>query len=168
MSIPLCYWAAGCCAVVVFMRFLPDHEDGHMRAMKCNLPYSRQDGRWVPPQGNQSTWSSYAFDPVIDPSYDRHLDGSAMTYGQFSERDSHEPGRPATSTLGHVSSAVKYLAVIQDEQQDHRPLQSHFGAWAVCVEQPGAFVVAAFDNDGKLLTRLEYPPPLRRRRHTNS
>jgi hypothetical protein len=91
-----------------------------------------------------------------------------MTYGRFGYRDSHEPGRPATSTLGYVSPDVKYLAVIQDGQLDYRPLQSHFGAWAVCVEKPGAFDVAAFDSDGKLLTRLEYPPPsfyrLRRRR----
>jgi hypothetical protein len=87
-----------------------------------------------------------------------------MTYGVFREGDSHEPGRPASSALGHVSPDVKYLAVIQDGQQDRRPLQSHFGAWTVCVEKPGTFDVAAFDSDGKLLKCLEHPAPFPRHR----
>lgn len=69
-----------------------------------------------------------------------------MTYGRVGYRDSHEPDRRAASTLGSASSDVKYLAVIQDGQLDYRPLHSHFGAWAVCVEKPGAFDVAAFDS----------------------
>ena len=59
---------------------------------------------------------------------------------------------------------MKYLAVIQDGQRDYRPLQSHFGAWAVCVEKPGIFDVAAFDGHGKLLKCLEQPFPLDRLR----
>ena len=91
-----------------------------------------------------------------------------MTYGSFEYRDSHEPGRPGTVVLGHVSPDVIYLAVIQDGQQDYRPLQSHFGAWAVCVEKPGAFDVAAFDSDGKLLTYLERPAYRPRRCRTDT
>lgn len=167
MSIPMCCWAAQCRAEVTFMQFRPRPEDGRMAAMTTTVPYARQDGRWVPPRGNQFLFSSYAFDPVTDPGYDRHLDGDTMTYGQFRRGDSHQPGRPASSALGHVSRAVKYLAVIQDGQQDYRPLQSHFGAWAVCVEKPGIFDVAAFDSDGKLLKCLEQPFPLHRLRRTN-
>ena len=164
MSIPMCCWAAECCAEVTFMRFLRHPEDGHMAAMTTTVPYARQDGRWVPPRGNQYHLSSYAFDPVTDPDDDRHLDGSAMTYGRFRVGDSHEPGHPASSAVGHVSPAVKYLAVIQGGHQDYRPLQSHFGAWAVCVEKPGSFDVAAFGSDGKLLQCLEHPSPLHRLR----
>jgi hypothetical protein len=36
-----------------------------------------------------------------------------------------------------VSPEVKYLAVIQDGQQDYRPLQSHIGTYLVCLEKPG-------------------------------
>lgn len=164
MSIPLCYWAAECCAVVTFMRFHPRPDDGYMTAMTCTLPYSRYDGRWIPPQGTRTSWLSYGFDPVIEPDYDRHLDGSNMTYGQLRERGGHEPGQPASSALGYVSPEVKYLAVIQDGQQNYRPLQSHFGAWTVCVEEPGAFDVAAFDSAGKLLKCVECPPPFHRHR----
>jgi hypothetical protein len=70
MSIPMCYWAAECCAEVTFIRFLRHPEDGHMAAMTSTVPYARQDGRWVPPRGNQYLLSSYAFDPVTDPDYD--------------------------------------------------------------------------------------------------
>ena len=95
MWIPLCCWAGECCGVVAFMYFTPDHEDGHMRAMTILVPYTREDGRWVAPQGN--TFGGYSsnngFDPLSDPDDRRHLDGSTMTYGMFSPRDSHQPGR---------------------------------------------------------------------------
>ncbi len=87
------------------------------------MHYARQDDRWLPPQSNQFSGHSIndGFDPVADPDYSRHLDGSTMTYGQFSSGDSHEPGRPATTAFGHVSPAVTYLAAIQDGQYDYRP-----------------------------------------------
>jgi hypothetical protein len=58
MSIPMCYWATECCAVVTFMRFLPHPEDGHMMAMTSTAPYARQDGRWDPRQGKLTNWLS--------------------------------------------------------------------------------------------------------------
>ena len=128
MSIPICYWSAGCCAVVTFMRFLPHPQGGHIRAMTSTVPYRREGDRWAPPDGRTFIWQSYAFDPVTDPGFDQHLDGNSMTYGNVAERDSHQPGQPASTALGHVSHAVRYLAVIQDGRQDYRPLQSHFGA----------------------------------------
>jgi hypothetical protein len=160
MWIPLSYWSVGCCGVVAFMFFLPDHEDGHMRATTTLMHYTREDGRWAPPQGDLfSAWSANdGFDPITDPDDRRHLDGSTITYGQFSPRDRHEPGRPASAAIGHVSPEVKYLAVIQDAQQDYRRLQSHFGTYLVCVEHPGPFGVAAFDSTGKLMEVLPYPP----------
>jgi len=36
---------------------------------------------------------------------------------------------------------VKYLAVVQDGRKDRGPLESHFGAWVFCTEQPGPFEV---------------------------
>jgi hypothetical protein len=161
MWIPLCYWVSGCCGVVAFMFFWPDHKDGHMLATTTLMHYTREDGRWMPPQSNQFFGHSNndGFDPLADPDYSHHLDGSTMTYGQFSPRDSHEPGQPASTAFGHVSPEVKYLAVIQGGEYDYRPLHSHFGTWIVCVEKPGPFEVAAFDSNGKLLKFLQYPPP---------
>jgi hypothetical protein len=45
-----------------------------------------------------------------------------MTYGEFAESDSHEPGQPASTAVGYISPAVRYLAVIQDGRQDFRRL----------------------------------------------
>jgi hypothetical protein len=162
MSIPIAYWSAECCAVVAFMQFRRDYDTGQVWAATCTVPYAREDGQWVPPRHSVFYWQSYAFDPVTDPGCDRHLDGNAMTYGAVGENAGHEPGQPASVTLGHVSPAVRYLAVIQDGRQDYRPLQSHFGAWVVCLEQPGIFDVAAFDSDGSLLACLEHPFPFTR------
>jgi hypothetical protein len=52
----------------------------------------------------------------------------------------HRPGAPE----------IKYLAVIQDGSEHRRPLESHFGAWIVCTEQPGEFQVAGLDEDGNV------------------
>jgi hypothetical protein len=162
MSIPISYWSGECCAVVAFMQFRRDPDTGQMWAATCVVPYAREDDRWVPPRHDVFSWRSFAFDPVIDPGYDRHLDGNAMTYGDAGENAGHEPGRPASFTLGNLSPSVKYLTVIQDGQQDYRPLQSHFGAWVVCTEQLGIFDVAAFDAQGRLLACLEHPFPFTR------
>jgi hypothetical protein len=161
MAIPLCYWSGRCCGAVAFMFFWPDPEDGRLRPSTSVIPFSREDGRWVAPQGTAIYgWSpNDGFDPIVDPDYSRHLDGNTMTYGESSPPDSHQPGQPASTALGHVSSEVKYLAVIQDGQQDHRPLESHFGTYLVCVEEQGPFDVAAFDSKGQLLTVLPHPSP---------
>jgi hypothetical protein len=168
MWIPLCYWTGECCGVVAFMFFSPDPEDGHIRPLTTLMPYSREGDRWVPLPGNifAAGGINDGFDPVIDRDYSRHLDGSTMTYGTFAPRDGHEPGRPASTALGHVSQEVKYLAVIQDGRQDYRPLQSHFGTYLVCVEKPGPFDIGAFDRDGKHLETLQHPSPMYRR-HRN-
>jgi hypothetical protein len=163
MRIPFCSWSAGCCAVVAFMQFSPGQQPGRMEASALKMPYFRQDGRWVPVPRQGFLALSLGFDPVAGPDYGRRLDGSTITYCQFSHGDSHEPGQPASTVLGFASPDVKYLAVTQDGQQDYRPLQSHFGAYLVCVEKPGPFDVAAFDSDGQLLETLAYPLPGYRR-----
>ena len=170
MSVPLCCWAAGRCAAVAFLQFHRDPDDGRVQAMAATVPYTRQDGRWVPPQGSISYWWSFKFDPVSDPGRDLSLDGRAMTYGNVREPESRQAGQPGSITFGSASPDVKYLAVIQDGRLDRRPLQSHFGTWIVCLEQPGTFDVAAFDTHGSLLACLEHPFPLTRhlRRSANS
>jgi hypothetical protein len=136
MSIPIAYWSGECCAVVTFMQFRSDR-DGVGWAATCTVPFARQGSHWNPPQNHAYLWSSYAFDPVTDPGFDGHMDGYAMTYGDLLQSD-HEPGQPANTALGHVSPAVRYLAVIQDDRQDYRPLHSHFGAGSYAPSNPAA------------------------------
>jgi hypothetical protein len=67
------------------------------------------------------------------------------------------PGRPASIATGRAAPAIKYLAVIKDGHEDRRPLESHFGAWVVCTEQPGSFEVAGLDASGAVLARFPHP-----------
>ena len=44
--------------------------------------------------------------------------------------------------------------MIQDGSEDRRPLESHFGAWVVCTEQPGEFEVAGLDQEGNVVDSI--------------
>jgi hypothetical protein len=70
-----------------------------------------------------------------------------------------EPGYPAAVAVGRVAHTVKQIALIQDGHQDRHPLESHFGAWAVCTDKPGAYDVAALDEHGIVLATLRHPIP---------
>ena len=61
---------------------------------------------------------------------------------------------------GQAGPAVTHLALIQDGCEDHRPLESHFGAWVVCIEQASPFQVTALDASGTALASIEesFPP----------
>jgi hypothetical protein len=54
---------------------------------------------------------------------------------------------------------VKYLALIQDGHQDRRALDNHFGAWVICADKPGQLAVAALDENGTTLARIELAGP---------
>jgi hypothetical protein len=62
--------------------------------------------------------------------------------------------RAASIVTGRAAPEVRYLAVVKDGHEDRRPLESHFGAWVVCTEQPGPFDVVGFSEDGDVLARL--------------
>jgi hypothetical protein len=57
---------------------------------------------------------------------------------------------------GRVAPEVKQIALIQDGQEDRRALESHFGAWVVCTEQPTPFVVTALAEDGSVLGSVSW------------
>ena len=84
-----------------------------------------------------------------------------MVYGGASQAAETVPGYPAFIADGRAAPGVRYLAVIKDGHEDRRPLESHFGAWVVCTEQPGPFDVAGLDATGTVLASLPYPSPHR-------
>jgi hypothetical protein len=65
-------------------------------------------------------------------------------------------GGTGTSAHGRVAPAVTHLALIQDGREDVRRLESHFGAWVICVDQPSPFHVEGRDADGNVLARISY------------
>jgi tetratricopeptide (TPR) repeat protein len=155
MAIPIAYWTAGQCAVVLVLQFSRHgHDDPHPIAMQ--VTYSRgEDGRWQPP--THVSGGSFSHDPVRNPGSTRDLDGNPMVYGGSSQAREVTPGRPASIAAGRAAPEVKYLTVTQDARVDRRPLESHFGAWVVCTEQPGSFTVTGLDAAGAVLASLPHP-----------
>jgi hypothetical protein len=86
----------------------------------------------------------------------RDLGGRLMVYGGSSRTGVVTPGHPASIATGRAAPQVKYLAVVKEGHEDRRPLESHFGAWVVCLERPGPFVVAGLDAAGTVLASLPH------------
>jgi hypothetical protein len=155
MAIPVAYWIAEQCAVVLVLRF-SRHGHDEPRPIAMRVTYSRgEDGRWQPP--THILGGSFSHDPVRSPGSMRDLDGSPMVYGGSSLAAEVRPGPPAFIATGRAAPEVKYLAVIKDGHEDRRPLESHFGAWVVCTEQPGSFDVVGLDANGTVLASLPHP-----------
>jgi hypothetical protein len=159
MAVPAACWKAEQCAVVLVLGFAR-HGHDEPTPMVMQVVYSRgEDGRWVPP--THVSGSGFSHDPVRSPQSARDLDGSPMVYGGSSQAREVTPGRPAFIAVGRAAPQVKYLAVIKDGHEDRRPLESHFGAWVVCTEQPGPFELVGLDAKGTVLAVLPHPfqPP---------
>jgi hypothetical protein len=159
MAIPVAYWIAEQCAVVLVLQFRR-HGHDEPEPMAMEVSYSRgEDGRWDPP--THILGGSFSHDPIRSPGSMRDMDGRPMVYGSSFQSGRVTPGHPAVIAAGRAAPDVKYLAVIKDGREDRRLLESHFGAWVVCTEQPGPFEVAALDASGAVLASLPHPfqPP---------
>ena len=155
MAIPVAYWIAEQCAVVLVLRFSRHGHDEPV-PVALQVSYSRgEDGRWEPP--THVAGGSFSHNPVRNPGSKRDLDGMPIVYGGSSQAGEVRPGHPAFIATGRAAPEVKYLAVIKDGHEDRRPLESHFGAWVVCIEQPGSFDVAGLDANGIVLASLPHP-----------
>jgi tetratricopeptide (TPR) repeat protein len=157
MALPVACWKAEQCAVVLVLRFFrPGHDEPQPVALRVS--YSRrEDGSWEPLTGISG--SGFSHDPVRSPGSIKEMGGSLMVYGGSSRTGVVTPGHPASIAAGSAAPQVKYLAVIKDGHEDRRPLESHFGAWVVCTEQPGPFEVAGLDAAGTVLASLPHPLP---------
>jgi hypothetical protein len=123
------------------------------------VTYSRAaDGTWKMP--THVAGSGFSYDPVADPGGQQDLDGQPMVGGGASWATEITPGHPASIVTGTAAPEVRYLAVIKDGHEDRRPLESHFGAWVACTEQPGPFEVIGIGEGGDVLARL--PQELRK------
>ena len=144
MAIPVAYWTTQHRAVVLYLRFRP--EGRRHRPKLLHVTYTRTDDGWT--ADSHFIGMSCGLDPIANPGGPRELIGRAMV-----------PGGSADTMLdGRASPAVKYIALIQDGQQDVRPLESHFGVWVVCTDQRTPFQVEGRDADGNVLGRISHEP----------
>ena len=154
MAIPVAYWAASQCAVVLFLMF-PRHGRRRRDPMILQVTYSRSGAGWT--QDPYSSGTSFDHDPIARPGDMRDLGGQPMTSGgSMHLQEQPPPGYPAAIVTGRVDPAVTQIALIQDGHEDRRPLQSHFGAWVACTERLGPFQVAGLASDGTTLATLDY------------
>jgi hypothetical protein len=153
MAIPVAYWKAGQCAVVLVLRYTRPWRS-RPDPTQIMVVYSRaSDGSWAPPRGAGGT--GFPYDPIARPGGAMQaLGGRQMVTGGGSFAREAAPGRPATIATGLAAPEIEHLAVIQDGSEDRRPLESHFGAWVVCTEQPGEFEVAGLDQEGKVVDSI--------------
>jgi hypothetical protein len=154
MAIPVAYWKAEQYAVVLVLHYsrLSRSAPDPMQMMHV---YSRaSDGSWTPPSGLVAD-IGFGYDPIANPGDDvRPRDGRKMVTGGGSFGREAKPGLPPTVVTGLAAAEIKYLAVIQDGSERRRPLESHFGAWVACTEQPGEFEIAGLDEDGDVLDSI--------------
>ena len=152
MAVPIAYWKADWCAVVLFLRF---HcwEEGRWDPTAVMATYSRDEDQWTAHRHWVST--SFSPDPIARPGDLRHLGGRAIAASGHSRWPQPAPGNPAMIVHGRVGPSVTHLALIQDGCEDRRPLESHFGAWVVCTEQASPFQIIALDASGTVLASIE-------------
>ena len=154
MAIPVAYWKAGQCAVVLVLRF-SGHPHDEPVPIGMRVTYSRgEDGTWTMPAHTYIFGGGFHHDPIANPGSPRDLGGSPMVCGGNSWARDITPGSPASIATGRAAPDVRYLAVVKDGHEDRRPLESHFGAWIVCTEAPGPFDVVGIDEGGAVLARL--------------
>jgi hypothetical protein len=151
MSIPVAYWTATRCAVVLFLNFRLI--DGEWHTLATMATFTRDGGTWASPKYWGGT--GWSHDPIANPGDLRDLDGNAMVTGGGSHSDTPTPGTPAVIIHGRVAPTVTEIGLIQDGHEDRRPLESHLGAWVVCTEQPSPFRVTAYDQSGVMLADIE-------------
>jgi hypothetical protein len=163
MAIPVAYWAAQHCAVVLFRRFRPrgrKHDPD-----TTTVTYARTDTGWTTHNdrlgrpGRSIGWGiGSGHDPIARPGRPRELGRAAMVVSGGSRAMTVTPGYPAIIRHGYAAPAVKYLALIQDGREDVCRLESHFGAWVICTEQCSPFQVEGRDADGTVLARFHDDP----------
>jgi tetratricopeptide (TPR) repeat protein len=153
MAIPVAYWTASQSAVVLFLRF--ERQGPRRRAWATMATFSRDQGQWKADQ----VWAGTGWgddDPIANPGDLRGLDGRAMVVSGGSSTESPVHGQLAAIWHGKASPAVTQIALIQDGREDRRRLDSYFGAWVVCTEQPSPFHVTGLDEHGTVLAEIMY------------
>jgi hypothetical protein len=143
MALPIAYWKAERCGVVLILEFC--QWDGEWSPMVVMARFTRDGSSWIPDQHWHCT--SWSHDPIAHPRSLRNLGGRPMVTGGGSESVRH----------GRVAPTVTEIGLIQNGHEVRRPVDSRFGAWVVCTDEPTPFRVTAYDHTGNLLASIEEP-----------
>jgi len=107
-----------------------------------------------------SHWHGIGFhDPFADPGDLRGLDERPIVISGGSHTDERVARRLAGIWHGTAAPAVRQIALIQDGHEDRRPLDSRFGAWVVCTENPAPCTVTELGQNGAALGSIQLQEP---------
>ncbi len=160
MSVAVAYWKATSCAVVLFLKYshvyFPGDDDGTFHPSVTMGTFYREAERWA--AHKWWTGTGWSHDPIADPGSLRDLDSRAIAGGSGGHNPDPMPGFPASVVTGRVSPAVTHLALVQDDREERRELQSHFGAWVVCTERWSPYQINALGETGAVMGHITGPP----------
>jgi hypothetical protein len=157
MSIPVAFWTAPSCAVVLFLEFSRDADNAILPKVMM-MTYARDGDVWS--GHNYHGGVGWSHDPIAGRHGTRDLGGRAIVQGGGSFTDSPAPGHPAAVVVGRVGPDVTHLVLLQDGREDRRALRSYFGAWVVCSELWSPYQINALGEDGAVLDSVYGPPRL--------
>jgi hypothetical protein len=155
MSVPVAFWKATNCAVVLFLQY-SDHADGNHHPLVMMGTFYLESDRWAAHE--YWTGKGWAHDPIAEPGGLRDFDGRVIVEGGGSFTRSPRPKFAAIVVTGRVSPAVTSLALVQNGQEDRRELHSHFGAWVVCTELWSPYEINALDETAAVIGSIAGPP----------
>lgn len=151
MAVPIAYWRDHSCAAVLFLEYrkLPD---GTFTPAVTMGRYRPDRGSWRP--FRHWTGTGWSYDPLKPaPDYDR--DRRTITIGGGTFPDPEHLRDQWAVVHGRVTSDVARLRLVVGNERLERAVDSHFGAWIVCVDQPGAFALNALDAGGAVIASLD-------------
>jgi hypothetical protein len=160
MSVPVAFWKAATCAVVLFLKYsrahFPGDDDVTVHPSVTMGTFYRDADQWTAHRWWGGT--GWSHDPVANPGSLRDLGGQVIAGGSGSHHPNPPPGFPASVITGRVSPAVTHLALVQNDREERRRLRSHFGAWVVCTEKWSPYQINALDETGAVLGCITGPP----------
>jgi len=151
MCIPVAYWTAAESAVVLFLHWDASPIDGKVMTSVWSPQFLRDGGSWrsVSPIFGHG-WGT---DPINGTPTTYALGGRSICTGGEHRPHAIGPGCPFV-VMGEVAALVTELSVVQSTVVRRR-LDSHFGAWVVCMEEAGPYAIEAYDSSGELVGRIE-------------
>jgi hypothetical protein len=140
MALPIAYWKAEQNAIVLILRFSRWRRGWSPQVMSAT--FTRDGDSWISPDHwHGGGWSH---DPIAEPQSLRDLGGRPLVLGGGSTDTAH----------GRAAPTVAQIGLVQGDQEHRRPLDSYFGAWVVCTDEPAPFRVTGYDRDGTLLASV--------------
>jgi hypothetical protein len=152
MAVPVAFWTAGSCAVVLFLNFTNPAGPGGPPGAEMRV-YGREGETWVAAR----RWMGIGWnrDPLSQAQHPQTFDEHALQRaGSTLAPAQPAAGRPAIVVCGIAAPEVTQLSVVQPGHEMRRRIDRHFDAWIVCMEELAPYEITALNDTGEVLGTL--------------